>query len=545
MMRFLMVIVTVLTLIESAEVFGFVLPEPIETEVGSMDALKKTVHVQGAAASEDAFYLSHYLGIEKFDWTGRHVGHTDEPNHLGDIAWHNGRLYGVFVIRGEDAKGMRGLIRVWDKDLKLIKEKRFPECFDGCTVLGDVLYVGVDKFKYEPQTTCTIMMLDLDLNEKGRKTIDIGYPVICNVQTMENDGKTLFLGTYGAKPEQGNPNGLCYTELTPNLEFVTNGTFKCNWGMARVPESLAPGKGPAYFVCERFYKNGPRIRLNFYFRKNGSFRPAWMEGWDERPMRERLIAHRGESIDAPENTLPAYETAVERGFGFECDVYLAKDGRLFTFHDATLSRTTGGVNTNRCTDVDWEGTVSKLNVGGWGRWKGTKFDPTRPALFSEVLSLAREGRYIYVEIKGDNPDWVPRIKAEVEKKRNVNANNILFISFGEKVCAEIKRQMPEYKVYLLTTCRARVAGKNRSDWPVRPAEDVVAKLQKLGVDGVDISFDPDVIDKRYVDVVKTAGFSFHVWTIDRSDVARKAFARGADTITTDCAKKIFDECSCN
>ena len=41
-----------------------------------------------------------------------------------------------------------------------------------------------------------------------------------------------------------------------------------------------------------------------------------------------LISHRGESFDAPENTLPAFRTAVERGFGFECDVYLSKDGKV-------------------------------------------------------------------------------------------------------------------------------------------------------------------------------------------------------------------------
>ena len=41
------------------------------------------------------------------------------------------------------------------------------------------------------------------------------------------------------------------------------------------------------------------------------------------PAHDTLIAHRGGS-DAPENTLPAFKTAVERGFGFECDVYLSK-----------------------------------------------------------------------------------------------------------------------------------------------------------------------------------------------------------------------------
>lgn len=246
------------------------------------------------------------------------------------------------------------------------------------------------------------------------------------------------------------------------------------------------------------------------------------------PAPETLIAHRGESVDAPENTLPAYRTAVERGFGFECDIYLAKDGNLFTFHDWTLSRTTAGANTNRCTDVDWAGTISKLNVGGWGKWKGSKFDPTRPAHFSEVLALARDGRYIYVEVKGDDPSWVPYIKDEVVRAKNVNPENVLFISFGEKICMALKRTMPEYKVYFLTGARRFTA------------EKLVDKLRELGVDGVDIGFDEKVVDKRYVDVVKASGFSFHVWTVDDLEEAKKAFAAGADTLTTNCAKKILD-----
>ena len=92
----------------------------------------------------------------------------------------------------------------------------------------------------------------------------------------------------------------------------------------------------------------------------------------KRPGYDTLIAHRGESLDAPENTLVAYKMAVERGFGFECDVYLSKDGRAFTFHDRNLSRTTGGANTNNCTNVTWD-VVSRLDVGSWGKWKGSKF----------------------------------------------------------------------------------------------------------------------------------------------------------------------------
>ena len=255
------------------------------------------------------------------------------------------------------------------------------------------------------------------------------------------------------------------------------------------------------------------------------------------PSYKTLIAHRGESVDAPENTLPAYRIAVERGFGFECDIYLAKDGRLFTFHDKTLTRTTAGANTNRCTKVDWKTTISKVNVGGWGKWKGSKFDPTRPALFSEVLALARDDRFVYVEIKGNDPSWVPYIQAEVAKAKHVNPGNVLFISFGDKVCAALKRAMPEYQVYYLMETYRFVRKRERA-WT---AAEVVAQLRKLGVDGIDICFNPKVHDAAFVKTVKDAGFSFHVWTVDDLETAKKAFAAGADTLTTNCAKKLLDE----
>ena len=245
------------------------------------------------------------------------------------------------------------------------------------------------------------------------------------------------------------------------------------------------------------------------------------------PAYDTLIAHRGESFDVPENTLPAYKTAVERGFGFECDIYLSSDNRLYTFHDRNLKRTTGGANTNACTAVDWETTVSKLNVGGWGKWKGSKFDPTRPALLEEVLALTRPGRKIYVEVKDDNPEWVPHIKKVFAQEPKATPETVLFIAFGEKVSAELKRQMPEFKTYWLTAREY-------------DADKLIAKLRKLGVDGVDIRFDRKKMTREFAAKVKAAGFELHVWTIDRLDDALEAFRRGAMTVTTNCAKKLLD-----
>lgn len=248
-----------------------------------------------------------------------------------------------------------------------------------------------------------------------------------------------------------------------------------------------------------------------------------------------LIAHRGESIDAPENTMPAFKTAVERGFGFECDIYLSKDGRVFTFHDRNLTRTTGGANTNSCANVTWD-EVSKLDVGSWGKWKGSKFAGTRPALLEEVLALARDGRYIYVEIK-TGPEIVPYVKKVFEAQKNATPKNTLFISFGEESCKEIKKAMPEYKVYWLTSSKVPQRDEKgeviaNAKWlPITP-EYVIEKLKYMNADGVDINFKRDIITKDFVNKVKSAGYEFHVWTIDDLGAAAVAFRRGADTVTT-------------
>ena len=112
------------------------------------------------------------------------------------------------------------------------------------------------------------------------------------------------------------------------------------------------------------------------------------------PGHATLIAHKGESWEAPANTMPAFRLAVERGFGFECDIRLSKDGRIFTYHNIDFGQVTNGANTNRCDDLTWD-EISRIDVGRWGRWKNSKrFAGTRPALLEEVLSLVRESRCI-------------------------------------------------------------------------------------------------------------------------------------------------------
>ena len=255
-----------------------------------------------------------------------------------------------------------------------------------------------------------------------------------------------------------------------------------------------------------------------------------------KPGYDTFIAHRGESFDAPENTLPAYKMAVSRGFGFECDIYLSADKKVFTFHDATLKRTSAGACVKKCAEAEWESEISKCDVGGWGKWKGSKYSPTRPALLEEVLELARDGRMIYVEVK-PGPEIVPYIKAIFAKQQRATPKNTLFISFNAKSCAELKRLMPEYKVYWLSSSKK---GKGKNLRPVMAAE-MIKTLKATKADGLDIHFDPKVITAEFIKEIRSAGFECHVWTVDKLELSLEAFKRGAQTVTTNCAKKQLDK----
>ena len=253
------------------------------------------------------------------------------------------------------------------------------------------------------------------------------------------------------------------------------------------------------------------------------------------PAYDTLIAHRGESVDAPENTIPAYRTAVERGFGFECDVYLSKDGRVFTFHDRDLKRTTAGANTNACSDVTWE-ELMNVDVGNWGKWKDSRFKGTRPALLEEVLALAHRGRMIYVEVK-PGPEIVPAIKSVFASQTNATPANALFIAFNEETCKALKREMPGYKVYWLVSARPK--DENGKRHPITPSY-IIAKCRELGVDGVDAQYDPEIVTAGFVKKVREAGLEFHVWTVDDLSDTITAFSRGVQTVTTNCARKQLD-----
>ena len=111
----------------------------------------------------------------------------------------------------------------------------------------------------------------------------------------------------------------------------------------------------------------------------------------------KSIAHRGYSIGAPENTLPAYRMAKEKGFDYaECDVSFTKDGVAVLLHDSTIDRTSNG--TGNVSDLTYE-ELLQYDFGSWfsDEYKGTKI-PT----FMEFIDLCIEiDLHPYIELKAN------------------------------------------------------------------------------------------------------------------------------------------------
>jgi glycerophosphoryl diester phosphodiesterase len=118
---------------------------------------------------------------------------------------------------------------------------------------------------------------------------------------------------------------------------------------------------------------------------------VWLRGY--RPL---AIAHRGHSLEFPENTLEAYRKAIELGAEMiECDVNITRDGRLVMIHDSTLDRTTngGGRVSNAAFDE-----IQRLDAG---RKFGPEFAGTRVPSTEETLLFFKEaGISSCFEVKG-------------------------------------------------------------------------------------------------------------------------------------------------
>ena len=237
-----------------------------------------------------------------------------------------------------------------------------------------------------------------------------------------------------------------------------------------------------------------------------------------------FIAHRGESLDAPENTLSAFDLSYERNCPcIECDIRLTSDGEVVCMHDESTFRTTG-------VDLEVKRTgyekIWRLDAGAWkgNTWNGEMI----PKLSDVLSSLPADGR-IYIEIKASSAIIKPLI--EVVDNAPVSRWQITVLAFDKEVVSQVK------KVFHGVTVLWLVSFKDEGDCISPDADELIQTLRELGVDGVDAQAS-DMLDAEYINKVHDAGFTFHVWTVDDDKQAEKFIGFGVDSITSNRAAEL-------
>lgn len=118
-----------------------------------------------------------------------------------------------------------------------------------------------------------------------------------------------------------------------------------------------------------------------------------------------VIAHRGDSKVAPENTLPAFTSAVDAGADLvELDYYHSADGVPVVFHDETLDRTTNACQLWGGTKIKLESkTAADLRTLDAGKWFAPKFAGTHLPTLDESIDAIQRGSMTLIERKGGEP----------------------------------------------------------------------------------------------------------------------------------------------
>lgn len=236
-----------------------------------------------------------------------------------------------------------------------------------------------------------------------------------------------------------------------------------------------------------------------------------------------IVAHRGASHEAPENTLAAFELAWEQNAdAAEGDFYLTSDGKIACIHDKNTERVTA--NKSKLSVVG--STLAELQQLDVGSWKDTSFRDQRVPSFRQVVQTVPDDKLLFIEVKC-GPEIIPTLRNALVKA-SVPPARARIISFHEPVIAAAKQQMPEIEAYWLT---AFEYDKRIKRWSPTHRE-VIDRALAVDADGVDLEGNRVVVNQELVDACHDAGLSVHVWTINNPDKAFQFQALGVDSITT-------------
>jgi len=232
-----------------------------------------------------------------------------------------------------------------------------------------------------------------------------------------------------------------------------------------------------------------------------------------------IIAHRGASHDAPENTLASVNLAWAQGAdAVEIDVQFSKDGRIVVIHDDNTRKTAGVAR------KVYDQTLAELKKLDVGCWKNAKWTGERIATLEEVLATIPDGKRLFIEIKC-GPECLPEL-AKAFKRSGRKPGQVVLIGFSLPTMTLAKESLPQLEVAWV----AEFKRNWRGGWSPT-VEKLIAQAKAAGLDALDLSargpWTPKLGGK-----VHGAGLKLYVWTVDSVAKARQVIAAGVDGITT-------------
>lgn len=237
----------------------------------------------------------------------------------------------------------------------------------------------------------------------------------------------------------------------------------------------------------------------------------------------QIVAHRGASFDAPENTIAAQKLAWDqKADAVETDIHLSKDGRLAVMHDKTTKRTAGREG------AVVEMTMAELKKLDAGSWKGPQFAGEKIPVLDEQLALIPPGKRMLVEIK-IGPEIVPELKRTLART-NATEKKITIISFNFESLKEVRRQLPKYETLWLLSYRSPEAAK-KAKTPNPTVDEMIRQAKAAGLTGLDLQHTWP-LTAGDVKRIRDAGLQLHVWTVDDVAIAKRWIELGVASITT-------------
>lgn len=226
-----------------------------------------------------------------------------------------------------------------------------------------------------------------------------------------------------------------------------------------------------------------------------------------------IMAHRGASHAAPENTLSAFRLAWEEGAdGIEGDFQLSSDGEIVCIHDKDTLRVAG--KKLIVADTSWA-ELSKLDVGSW---KDAKFAGEKLPRLADVLDVLPAGKKFFLEIKS-GPSIVEPIRAVLEAKK-ADPKRVILIAFDPEVIRACREKIPAFEAHLISSLKdvdqAAKAGEYKKG------------IEASGAQGLQFDCKAPVA-KEWLTSLKLPLTS---WTVDDVATAKKVIGLGVANLTT-------------